>query len=308
MRYSGWRLPFSGLVLSVLPGIAASPQETPRLETRMVHIDGHAMRVQIGGFKSRRPGSPAVVFEAGATNALEAWGDVLAQVAASAPVVAYDRAGLGRSEWDGVTPRPRHVAARLRKLLQQIGVHPPYVLVGHSWGGMLARYFAGYHPTEVAGLVLVDPAPMVTRSLVDNLTPFNAVGAGRAGFDAFWSAFAALFARSSPAIREEFAVFSGLLTEDLANRDLRPMSEIPLVVLAAGKYMPMPASVQLPYDPRAQFEADLRYRLGAFQEWTLGSSRGTLVVAREAGHLVQRDDPALVVWAVRRVLSKIARP
>lgn len=308
MRHSGWRPLCGGLVVSVLASIAASPQQTARPETRLVDANGRAMRVQSMGLERRRPGSPVVVFEAGATNALEAWGGVLAQVAASAPVIAYDRAGLGQSEWDGVTPTPRHVATRLRLLLQQIRVDPPYVLVGHSWGGMLARYFAGFYPSEVAGLVLVDPAPMVTRSLADNLTPFNAVGAGRVGFDAFWSAFAAFFTRSPPAVREEFAVFSGLLTKDLADRDLRPVPDVPLVVLAAGKYQPMPPSVQLPYDPSAQFEADLRYRLGVFQEWTLGSSRGTLVVAREAGHLIQRDDPALVVWAVRRVLSATARP
>lgn len=308
MRRLGRRFLFTGLALTGLTGTAASSQELARADTRLVDVDGHAMRVQIMGLESRRRGSPVVVFEAGATNGVETWGNVLAQVAATAPVIAYDRAGLGRSAWDSVTPTPRHVATRLRKLLRQIGADPPYVMVGHSWGGMLARYFAGFHPSEVAGLVLVDPAPMVTRSLADNLTPFSAVGAGRAGFDAVWSAFAGFFTQSPPAVREEFAVFSGLLTKDLADRDLYPIPDVPLVVLAAGKYLPMPPSVQLPYDPRAQFDADLRYRLGVFQEWALASSRGTMVLARQAGHLIQRDDPELVVWAVRRVLAATARP
>ena len=68
------------------------------------------------------------------------FGRILAQVASMTPVVAYDRAGLGRSEWDDTTPTPRHVADRLRRVLRQIGADPPYVLVGFSWGGMLARY------------------------------------------------------------------------------------------------------------------------------------------------------------------------
>ena len=112
-----------------------------------------------------------------------------------APVVAYDRAGLGRSEWDDTSPTPRHVADRLRRVLRQIGADPPYVLVGFSWGGMLARYFAGYYPSDVVGLVFVDPSPMVTESLADNLIPFEAIGVGRAGFEAYWSSFTALMAR-----------------------------------------------------------------------------------------------------------------
>ena len=75
MRCFGWRPLFSGLVMSAFTGVAASPQQTAGPETRMVDVDGHAMRVQIAGLESRRRGSPVVVFEAGATNAVEAWGD-----------------------------------------------------------------------------------------------------------------------------------------------------------------------------------------------------------------------------------------
>jgi pimeloyl-ACP methyl ester carboxylesterase len=161
----------------------------------MVELDGRAVRVQAIGLQDRRPGEPVIVFEAGASNALEIWGGLLPRVASMAPVVAYDRAGLGRSEWDGTSPTPRHVADRLRRVLQQIGAGPPYVLVGFSWGGMLARYFAGYYPADVVGLVLVDPSPMVTESLADNLSPFEKIGAGRAGFEAYWSSFSALLRR-----------------------------------------------------------------------------------------------------------------
>jgi pimeloyl-ACP methyl ester carboxylesterase len=128
----------------------------------MVELDGRPVRARVLGLDQRRAGVPVVVFEAGATNSLEVWGNIPEQVAAWAPVVAYDRAGLGRSEWDSLTPTPRHVADRLYRLLRQVGAAPPYVLVGYSWGGILARYFAGYHPDDVAGLVLVDPGPIVT--------------------------------------------------------------------------------------------------------------------------------------------------
>ncbi len=274
---------------------------------RIVVVDGHPMRVQFSGLDNRKQGSPVVVFEAGATNSLDVWRTVMPQVAAIAPVVAYDRAGLGRSEWDNKTPTPQHVASRLRRLLQQIGAEPPYVLVGYSWGGSLARYFAGYHPGDVAGLVYVDPGPIVTQSLAEELAPFDAIGAGRAGYDAFWSGYAAVNERATPAARAEFNVFRGLMARELADRDLRPAPDVPVVLLVAAK--PYPPFLQLPYDPRAHFEADVRHRIRMLQEWALASPRGTLVVSNHTTHAIPREDPDLIAWAVKRVLSAVpARP
>jgi pimeloyl-ACP methyl ester carboxylesterase len=173
------RLVCSAAALWALSSGALHAQQVSSVRgVQSVELDGRVVRVQTLGLDARREGTPVVVFEAGATNSLEVWGDIVSQVAAFAPIVAYDRAGLGRSEWDGATPTPRHVANRLDRLLRKMGAGPPYVLVGYSWGGILARYFAGYHPRDVAGLVLVDPAPIVTQPLADNLAPYNAIGAG----------------------------------------------------------------------------------------------------------------------------------
>jgi pimeloyl-ACP methyl ester carboxylesterase len=267
----------------------------------MIDLDGRAVRVQSIGLKDRRPGQPVVVFEAGATNSLEVWGGILPQVASMSPVVAYDRAGLGRSEWDDTSPTPKHVADRLRRVLRQIGADPPYVLVGYSWGGMLARYFAGYYPSDVVGLVFVDPSPMVTESLVDNLMPFEAIGAGRTGFESYWSSFTALLARASPAIRAENQVLRELLERDLADRDLRRIPAVPMVVVVAAKYLAVPLTV--PFDLQRHFQADLRFRLRVFNEWVLASPHGTLVMANNTTHAVPREDPGLIVSAVQRVLG-----
>jgi pimeloyl-ACP methyl ester carboxylesterase len=267
----------------------------------MIDLDGQAVRVQAIGLQGRRPGAPVVVFEAGATNSLEIWGGIVAQVASMAPVVAYDRAGLGRSKWDDTSPTPRHVADRLRRVLRQIGAAPPYVLVGFSWGGMLARYFAGYYPSEVVGLVFIDPSPMVTESLADNLTPFETIGAGRSGFEAYWSSFAALMARASPAVRAEMQVFRGLLEMDLADRDLRQVPAVPMVVIVAAKYLAVP--LEVPFDLQRHFQADLRYRLRILTEWVMASPHGTLVMANNTTHTIPREDPGLIVSAVQRVLA-----
>lgn len=279
---------------------AIAQQPVGSLTTRLVTLDGHQVRVQVGGLEGRKPGSPIIVFESGAMNSLDVWGSIPARAAGLAPVVAYDRAGLGQSAWDGQTPTPRHVTDRLRRLLAEIGAPPPYVLVGWSWGGALARFFAGYHPDAIAGLVYVDPGPLVTQSPADELAPFNAIGAGRAGYDAFWSVYDDFVQSGSPAARAEFDVYRGLMQREVTDRDLRPAPPVPVVVIVAGK--PNPVPVKLPYDPQAQFEADLRHRIRTLQEWALASPRGTLVVSNSTNHAIPREDPDLILWAIGRVL------
>jgi len=289
---------------ALLAGSGAYAQQNPPLPgVRMLDLDGRAVRVQTIGLQGRRPGSPVVVFEAGSGNSLDVWRAILPQVAPMAPVVAYDRAGLGSSDWDNASPTPRHVADRLRRVLREIGAEPPFVLVGASWGGMLARYFASYYPGEVAGLVFVDPAPMVTESLANNLKPFETIGAGRAGYDAYWSGIAKVMAGSPPPVRAEMQVVRGLLEMDLAARDLRQIPAVPMVVIVAAKYQQLPLAV--PYDPQRYFQADLRYRLGVLNEWVLGSPHGTVVVASNTTHTISRDDPGLIVSAIQRVLGAL---
>jgi pimeloyl-ACP methyl ester carboxylesterase len=78
------------------------------------------------------------------------------EVAKVARVVAYDRAGLG---WSDSAPTPRdagHAAQELYTALDKLGVKGPYIVVGHSYGGMVSRAFAGLYRDEVAGMVLVD--------------------------------------------------------------------------------------------------------------------------------------------------------
>jgi pimeloyl-ACP methyl ester carboxylesterase len=290
----------AALALIVTPGLYA--QQSPALAgVRMIDLDGRAVRVQAIGLQDRRPGTPVIVFEAGASNSLEVWRGILPQIASMAPVVAYDRAGLGSSEWDDTSPTPRHVTDRLRRVLRQIGADPPYVLVGFSWGGMLVRYFAGYYPSDVVGLVFVDPGPMVTESLADNLTPFEAIGAGRAGFEAYWSSFTALLSDAPQAVRAEHQVLRGLLEMNVADRDLRQVPAVPMVVIVAAKYLAVPLKV--PFDLQGHFQADLRYRLRVFNEWVLASPHGTLVMTNNTTHTVPREDPGLIVSAVQRVVG-----
>jgi hypothetical protein len=144
---------------------------------------------------------------------------------------------------------------------------------------------------------------MVTESLASNLAPYETIGAGRAGFDAYWASFSALLANAPPAVRAENDVLQGLLKADLAARDLRPIPAVPLAVVVAAKYFAVPLTV--PFDLRQHFQSDLRYRLRVLSEWVLASSHGTLVMANNTTHTIPREDPGLIVAAVQRVFGAL---
>ena len=118
-------------------------------------VDGHDMHIECQG-----EGSPTVVLEAGLSGASSAWLQVTPGLAATTRVCAYDRAGLGSSrQRDGNPPTSvGAMAGELWKLLHVAHIEGPYVLVGHSFGGMIIRVVAHEHPDDVRGLVLVDSA------------------------------------------------------------------------------------------------------------------------------------------------------
>jgi pimeloyl-ACP methyl ester carboxylesterase len=101
-------------------------------------------------------GSPTVILEAGGGMASPSWAWVQAIVAETTRVCAYDRAGVGWSD-RGPTPRDaRQVVHELHTLLDQAAIAGPYVLVGHSIGGLYVRVYTAQYPDQVDGLVLVD--------------------------------------------------------------------------------------------------------------------------------------------------------
>jgi len=127
-----------------------------------VDAGGPTLRMSIAGTAGE--GSPAVVFDTGGAASLESWGGVPSIVSRSTRSVAYDRAGNGLSDASKTPRDARHIATELRTTLRNANVSPPYILVGHSIGGMYVRVFADMYPNEVAGLVLVDPTQEQTQA------------------------------------------------------------------------------------------------------------------------------------------------
>ena len=119
---------------------------------RLVDVGGHRLHVlELGS------GSLTVVLEAGLMSTVQSWSNLQRDLAQSYRVVSYDRAGLGWSEL-GPTPRTAdRIVDELHTLLHRAAIPPPYILVGHSFGGLTMPLFAARFPEETAGMVLVDP-------------------------------------------------------------------------------------------------------------------------------------------------------
>ena len=117
----------------------------------LVGVGNHQLHINCAG-----TGSPAVVFESGLGGTSLEWSKVQPQVTQFTEACSYDRGGYGWSQ-GGPGPRDaRRLAAELDMLLVYASVRPPYVLVGHSFGGLTVRMFAERRSDRVAGLVLVD--------------------------------------------------------------------------------------------------------------------------------------------------------
>jgi pimeloyl-ACP methyl ester carboxylesterase len=102
-------------------------------------------------------GEPTVVFEAGIGATHLNWCHIQETIAQSTATVSYDRGGLGWSSRCRTARTPGNIAAELHQMLQNAGIAPPYILVGHSFGGLIVRRFALLYPDEVSALVLIDP-------------------------------------------------------------------------------------------------------------------------------------------------------
>ncbi len=137
---------FFAAILLTLTGCASLPNTT-------------TVRTAAGRHECARSGTgaPTVVFEAGAGDGLETWAQVFPETGRFTTAFAYSRRGYGigapmLAHRDGAT-----IVDELRTLLAAQNLKPPYILVGHSLGGLYMQLFAKLHPAEVAGVVLVDP-------------------------------------------------------------------------------------------------------------------------------------------------------
>jgi pimeloyl-ACP methyl ester carboxylesterase len=288
-------------------------------------------------------GSPTVVFDSGVTGESVGWALVQPVIAARTRACSYDRAGVGFSDPGTRTGSSANIVDDLHRLLIAASIAPPYILVGHSYGGMNVRLYKDMYPSEVVGMVLIDPVhedwPERVWKLDVHQRPYEKYIAEN--FEPFWQGerecvFAAaaglvkgtaLYDRCVPAPDPHYSDAINVaylkthlslgyqqaqLTEDESDhfassdqvRAARTWyGDMPLIVLAAGDRPGRRSD-----EPQAHRDAVNRLTFALFDELAALSSRGINRVVPDTGHDIPMDQPGAVDNAILEVMGEASKP
>jgi pimeloyl-ACP methyl ester carboxylesterase len=294
---------------------------------QMVDVGGYRMHIYCEG-----EGSPSVVMDAGLGDLSLSWVLVQPEAAELTRVCAYERAGLGWSERGPKTRTAQNIAEELHTLLTEAGIEGPYVLVGHSAGGVYARVYAHLYPDEVVGMVLVDTsheeqdlrfpeayaeasqrflAQMAQFLLVPRV--LNSLGILAASPQDYPDEYLPALPEATKEVYKGailsdtryFAAAAELYSSweataaEVRAMQITTLGDIPLVVLTQGEFA-VPDAYGVSGEVVEQAQAawyEMQAELAAL------SSNGKQVIAEQSGHYIQLDQPELVIDAIREVVE-----
>jgi pimeloyl-ACP methyl ester carboxylesterase len=264
----------------------------------LIDIGSHKLHLHCIGM-----GNPTVLFEAGAGDFSTRWSLVQEVVSKRVRACAYDRA---RSGWSEAGPQPRTMKQEvdeLHTLLNRAEISGPYVLVGHSYGGLLVRLYTERYSKDVIGIVLVDPTHESTRLLVQRRgEPQGKWVRIREGANGLSVPDVQKTKTITPPEWQNYWAEELQQMHESRKSNPEPLGDRPLIVLAANKPSTRPA--ETPEDlwndlqrERSDHKADLA-RL---------SRNSKLVRDPSSGHHIHVENPELVVRAIEEVIETAVR-
>ena len=231
-------------------------------------------------FVSAGSGTSTLVLVNGSGGPVEGWHRVFGPLTALARVFAYNRPGIGGSSMPARPQLASHLVSSLRAALLAAGLPPPYVLVGHSFGGLIVNLFARLHPAEVSALVLVEataPSDIAVMAAHEN---------------ALQRGLRRLLDRLVPPNPHAESEHAGASAAELALAP--PFPALPLTVVTGGK----------PAMAWATAPAALAARAAGQRALVALSPLGRQVVAARSGHFPQFSEPQLLVDIVAEALGR----
>lgn len=266
--------------LLFLPLVGARAQPHQR-----VPVGDHQLDVVRAG-----AGGPPIIFETGLADSLDTWLPMLRAMSEFTTVVAYSRAGFGRSTSGSSDHSVPSATTDLHALAQQLHLQTPYILVARSYGSLIARLFTSRYPREVAGIVLVDGTheQQVRRfGTIDPNYPRQ--------FQLFFDSVLARLSSGPEAAETRETV---KIQREGAVPGLEPLPDIPIAVITSMKSDESSAYVN------GTARGHDVWRV-LHDEWFRRSHNGIHIETDRSGHAIQDDEPALVIMAIRFVLDRV---
>lgn len=212
-------------------------------QKRLINVNGFNVNIYTGGLDNRRPDGPVLIFENGWGMDLNNWKRISAGLSAAAPFVLYDRSGIGESDDNNRFPNLKNRAGDLKALLKALNIPPPYLLIGHSLGGVYIRSYASLYPDDVAGLVFIDPADF-TETKEQWKMPLRNTGVPEKKIDEML--YERLYSNDvidpemPKTLQEERQVLKALRKTNFAELKSIPIPLVPVVFFVGGRFQVPP--------------------------------------------------------------------
>lgn len=233
--------------------------------------------------KYQRKNTPSVIFIAGLGDSYETWKKVQDRIADETSTFSYDRAGTGRSQ-DVAVPRTCcDLVEELSELLQALDVEKPYILVGHSFGGLVARLYTSLYPLDICGLVLVDAAPEYKELAYEKVLPENLLAGNKEYFE-------------NPMLNSE-KIDKIQSYKQIVEHSRQ--SDIPLSIITRG----LPDHIEDGWP--SQEILKIEQSLQAEFQWLSTSSK--FRIASRSGHYIHHDEPDIVIEEILLMLKGMGK-
>ena len=272
-----------------------------------ITVNGFKVEVLTSGMENNQVGKPVVVFENGMASGFGSWETVAAEISKTNAVFRYNRPRIGESENDSLPPTIEHIVSNLRKMLLQKGLKPPYLLVSHSFGGAYMRSYASMYPEEIAGLVFVDPVDF-TKKIGFGALPYLEIGLSQHQVD---SMFGETYEKFIEQLYEEMPLF--YVEEVKISRALNatgfeecvrnPLPDVPVHFIMAGGYPETDDRGETPFDKKKLFRINNNLKMKRWVALLDPLKYGKFFYSSSSGHLVQLDDPELVISSIQLALT-----
>lgn len=277
-------------------------------QEKLVNVNGNNYNYILKGIDNRKENTPVIIFENGMGVDLGNWKKIIDQVSLFAPVLAYDRAGIGKSDKVFKLPTTKFVSENLHEILKTLQIAPPYILVGHSLGGVYVRSFAGIYPNEISGLVFIDPADF-TETKNDWNAIFRTMGVPEKKIDEM------LYNRlyQQPKVDSvnsgpsgERQVLNDLRKTDFSEISKLPLPNVPIYFFVGGKFEVPLNQRSKDFDQEAFFHIKNTSNMERWKKLIYTSSKGgALIYLTNAGHYIHWDDPKSVINNIKILVESL---